>query len=221
MEISQFAFKLLLLFFPGIICVFTLDLLTIHYKREKTDFFLLAFVLGITSYFLYWGIIRLLCFIWPCAVSENVAFLATLTSSKVDFSYGEIAKVTIVAVVIGLILNVFSWEQWHLKIARKLNLTRKIGELDIWGHFFNREDIVWITIRDHKNDLIYDGWVQAFSDDSKEAELVLNDVSVYKNSTGQRLYQVGALYLSRNRNEISIECRTIPINEQVLWREKK
>ena len=75
--------------------------------------------------------------------------------------------------------------------------------------------------RDHSNDLILDGWVQAFSDDSKDAEILIRDVSVYKNSTGERLYQIGAMYLSRNRQDISIECRTIPVDDVVKWKEEK
>lgn len=78
-----------------------------------------------------------------------------------------------------------------------------------------------MTVRDHSNDLILDGWVQAFSDDSKDAEILLRDVSVYKNSTGERLYQVGAMYVSRNRQDISIECRTIPVDDVVKWKEEK
>lgn len=93
------------------------------------------------------------------------------------------------------------------------------GELDVWGYTLNLKEVVWVTVRDHKNDLIYDGWVQAFSDDSRDAEVLLRDVSVYKNSTGEKLYQVGGVYLSRNREDISIECRTLPIDEQVKWKE--
>jgi hypothetical protein len=85
----------------------------------------------------------------------------------------------------------------------------------------NVKEIEWVTVRDHSNDLILDGWVQAFSDDSKDAEILLRDVSVYKNSTGERLYQIGAMYLSRNRQDISIECRTIPVDDVVKWKEEK
>ncbi len=72
-------------------------------------------------------------------------------------------------------------------------------------------------MRDKEKDLIYDGWVQAFSDDSKDAELLLRDVSVYKNSTGEGLYQIGMMYISRNRDDIAIEIRTIPLTKSREW----
>lgn len=87
------------------------------------------------------------------------------------------------------------------------------------GLTFNIKEVVWVTVRDHKNDLVYDGWVQAFSNDSREAEMLLRDVSVYKNSNAERLYQVGALYVSRKSEDISIECRTIPVDDGIKWKE--
>ena len=105
------------------------------------------------------------------------------------------------------------------RFARFIGLTKTFGELDVWGYLMNMKEVVWVTVRDHKNDLIYDGWVQAFSDDSKDAEILLRDVSLYKNSTGEKLYQAGAVYISRNREDISIECRTLPIDERVKWKE--
>ncbi|MBF8276038.1 MAG: hypothetical protein HW390_1111 [Candidatus Brocadiaceae bacterium] len=85
----------------------------------------------------------------------------------------------------------------------------------------NIKGTVWVAVRDHKNNLIYDGWVQAFSDDSKDAELLLRDVSIYNNDSGECLYQVGAVYLSRKREDISIECRTLSIDPKIIWKEKK
>lgn len=65
--------------------------------------------------------------------------------------------------------------------------------------------------------MAYDGWVVAFSDDSKDAELLLRDVSVYQNSTGEPLYQVGMMYISRNREDIAIEIRTVPLTKDREW----
>jgi len=82
------------------------------------------------------------------------------------------------------------------------------------------KDVEWVTVRDHENDLIYDGWVQAFSDDSVDAELLLRDVSVYRNSTAEPLYQVGMMYVSRKRDDISLEFRTINLSKEIEWKDK-
>jgi len=54
---------------------------------------------------------------------------------------------------------------------------------------------------------MYDGWVKAFSDGSENAELLLGDVIVYQNSTRECLYEVEAIYLSLERDNIEIEFR--------------
>lgn len=220
MEISEFAFKLLLLFFPGILCAYLIDQLTVHRPREAFFFLLQSFVCGIACYFTYWAGVSLAG--WACSTftCPEVTFLRALTDGTLPFSFREIAFVSIVAVVIACIVSVASRFKVLNRCARKVGLTKKFGELDVWGYLLNMPEVAWVTVRDHKNDLIYDGWVQSFSDDSKDAELLLRDVSVYKNESGERLYQVGAVYLSRDREEISIECRTLPVDETVKWKEE-
>lgn len=221
MDISEFAFKLLLLFFPGLICAFLVDQLTVHRPRENFLFIIQSFVLGLLSYFSYWAILRIAAKIFPEKINPSLTFLRALTDSNTQYSFREIAYVTVCAVVIGLMFTFLSQHKVLNRVARNIGLTKKFGELDVWGFFMNVKEIEWVTVRDHANDLILDGWIQAFSDDSKDAEILLRDVSIYKNSTGEALYQVGAMYLSRNRQDISIECRTIEIDNQVKWREEE
>ena len=96
----------------------------------------------------------------------------------------------------------------HFRLFQKLKITKKFGEQDVWGFLMNSPSTEWITVRDTENNIMYDGWVKAFSDNSKEAELLLESVSVYKNDTGEHLYDVDAQYLSLNRDKISIEVRS-------------
>lgn len=219
MEITEFVFKLLLLFFPGIICAYLVDQLTIHRPREPFFFLLQSFTFGLASYFLYWAGAKIAGHCCPTLVNPHLAFLRTLTDSTAVFSFREIAYVSIVATILACMISVASRFKLLNRIAKWVGLTKKFGELDVWGYLLNMEQVAWVTVRDHKNDLVYDGWVQAFSDDSKDAELLLRDVTIYKNKTGKPLYQIGALYLSRNREDITIECRTLPIDDQVKWKE--
>ena len=220
MNISDFAFRLLLLFFPGIICTYIVDQLTVHRPREKFFFLLSSFVFGLMSYFEY----KLFYLIpghhfFPNYISAELLFLKALTDSTIKYSFEEIALVTICAIITAMLFSIGSRFKLLNKVAHTLRLSKQFGELDVWGYMLNIKEVNWVTVRDHANDLIYDGWVQAFSDDSKDAEMLLRDVSVYKNSTGEPLYQVGALYISRRREDISIECRTIPVDEMIKWKE--
>jgi len=220
MEVSEFGFKLLLLFFPGILCAHLIDQLTVHRPRETIFFLLQSFVCGIASYFTYWAGVKIVSQTFPKIACPDVTFLRALTDSSTRFSFREIALVSLLAVVIACFISLASRFKLLNRVARKCGLTKKFGELDVWGYMLNMPEVVWVTLRDHKNNLIYDGWVQSFSDDSADAELLLRDVSVYKNDTGEQLYQVGAVYICRSREDISIECRTLPVDSNVEWKKE-
>lgn len=214
MEISEFTFKLMLLFLPGIICAYIVNELTAQRNRAPFVFTVQSFVFALISYFSFWVLVHALS-LWKPELKTSLHFLSALSDPQKSFSLGEIVKVSVWAVLIGL---AFAWAEQNKflnRCARRACITKKFGEKDVWGYFFNSPEIEWVTVRDHTNDLIYDGWVQAFSDDSEGAEILLRDVSVYRNSTRESLYQVGALYLAKNRENISIECRTIPVSDIV------
>jgi hypothetical protein len=215
MNISEFAFKLLLLFTPGVFCAFVVDRLTTHPPKEPFFFLLKAFLYGLCTYFFYWGVIHILSIV-KIVGHPDVFFVKALVDGKANLSIFEIFFVSLSAVPVALIITFFSQRNFLTRIGYFLRITKQIGNADIWGYTFNLKEIEWVTVRDHVNDLIFDGWVKAFSDDSKNAELLLRDVTVYKNSSGKLLYQVGALYISRDRNNISIEFRTIPVSKTVL-----
>ena len=81
----------------------------------------------------------------------------------------------------------------------------------VWEFLFNSDLPEWVTVRDLKNDLAYEGWVHAFSDTCEPNELFLRDVKVIRNSTGDELYSIGGLYLSRERAELTIELPAIEL----------
>jgi len=219
MDISEFGFRLLLLFLPGILCAYIVDSLTVHSPRQPFCFLLRSFVLGAFSYLIYWAVITLGVAIVPQIFPAGIIFDKALTDPKVQVSFKEIIYACGSAVFLGGFLTLASRHKWGNRLARWIGLTKKFGELDVWGYMLNSADVEWVTVRDHANDLVFDGWVQAFSDNSRDAELLLRDVSVYRNSTGERLYQLGLLYVSRERETISIECRAVPIDDRVLWKE--
>jgi len=142
-----------------------------------------------------------------------------LFDSEQDIVYTEIFCGCVAAVVLGIGITYISTFKLHTHLAHKIKMTKKFGELDVWGYTFNSKNIEYVTVRDHKNNLVYDGWVQSFSDDSENAELLLRDVSIYTNDTIERLYQVGAIYLSLNKEDIAIEFRDIEINKEIIWKD--
>jgi hypothetical protein len=206
MQASELAVRLLLLFFPGVICAYIVDALTIHRPRTQFYFFLDSLVLGFACYFLYWAMLRLLA--WCGGHPPEFVFLRALTDGKTPVAFREVAWATLTAGVLGLGVTFTSSRKLHFQLARGLGITKKFGELDVWGFVFNSPKVEWATVRDYSRNLAYDGWVQLFSDDSQNAELLLQDVQVYKNDSGEKLYDVSSLYLALERNSISIEFRS-------------
>ncbi len=216
MEISDLTVRILFLFLPGIICSVIVDIFTVHRPKDVFHYLLESFIYGVLSYFIYWLWLKL-----PFTENKPMNFMYALFDNNKVIVYKEIFCGCIAAVLLGISITYISTYKLHTRLAHRIKMTKKFGELDVWGYTFNSKNIEYVTVRDHKNNLVYDGWVQSFSDDSKNAELLLRDVSIYKNDTAEQLYQIGAIYLSLNKEDIAIEFRDIEIDKEKICRNDK
>lgn len=203
MNISEFAFNLLLIFFPGIICAYMVDMFTIHKERSQFQFVMHAFLLGFASYLIY----GLALYSWSPNAVNNITFLNALSGSSTKIPLREILKACGVATGLAVVIIIVNTHKLHFRLFKKLKITKKFGDQDVWGFLMNSPGTEWITVRDLEHNVMYDGWVKAFSDNAREAELLMEDVSVYRNDSGDHLYDVDAQYLSLKRDKISIEIR--------------
>jgi hypothetical protein len=76
---------------------------------------------------------------------------------------------------------------------------------------FNAEQpkVKYAHVRDYANEVIYAGYVVAYSERMDLRELALVDVCVY-NSAAEHLYAVPRLYLARPISDITLE---FPVSE--------
>ena len=95
------------------------------------------------------------------------------------------------------------------KVARKFNVSKKYGDVDVWSYVMNMEKQEWFIVRDLQYDIMYEGWIQVFSDSTENDELFMRDVKVYRNSTGDALYETPGLYLPRKREGLTIEMPSL------------
>lgn len=95
------------------------------------------------------------------------------------------------------------------RLGQKIRATNRYGDEDVWHFFQNAPDDQknhgWVIVRDLKADLAYVCFISTWSDSGTEREVVLSDVSVYSNTTGDYLYDAKHIYLSRNRDDLMIE----------------
>jgi hypothetical protein len=208
MEISELTIRVLLLFFPGIICAILVDSVTIHDKRNSAFFLIYSFVYGIGSYLLLAPLPQLCglmgSFLKPFSDCE-VSFFSALFDSNIKINWKEIMAASIMAIIEAFIISGIITHGLVNRIARRFRVSRKSGKLDVWHFSFDSPDVRWVVVRDIAHDLVFEGWVQGFSDTARNPELLMREVRIYRNSTGEQLYEVGGLYISRDQKDITIE----------------
>jgi len=95
MEISEFTLRLPLLFFPGIVCAYLVDALTIHRPRQPVFFLLQSFVLGLGSYFAYWTVCTALRHFFPTKWTMDVIILRALVDKTMAVSLPGVQRMNI------------------------------------------------------------------------------------------------------------------------------
>ena len=213
MEFSEFAFRVILLFLPGIICGSIVDALTVHRRRRPFGIILRALVFGMGAYYLYGGLMLAAHGKW--IVPHRMMFFRALQDKQVPLPFNEIAVVCAFACLEGFAFAFVSNRKWSYRLAGRMGLTRESGHLDVWESVLYTNEAVYATVRDQKHDLVYDGWIDEFSDDGEKRELLLRDVRVSRNSDSMLLYGVGAIYLAFKKNEqITLEFPGVALTEE-------
>lgn len=221
LEFSELTIKILLLFFPGIIVTLIIDKLTERDEEPTIKFFIRSFVYGLVSYFTLYIIVAIInvflvllkdkiCNCNTEVYQFKLNFLDCLINGNKDINYIEIIVASIISVLVALVASYIENENLIYKLANKLRISNKFGDLDVWSHIFNGlEKDTWIVIRDYDKQLVYVGWANAFSSDHKESELLLKDVIVYNNYNGQEIYTADAIYFSNLSGNIRIEFKKV------------
>jgi len=206
MEISAFVFKILILFFPGILCSYIVENFTEHKEWSKFQFLINSYVFGFSSYIIYWIFLNLIIYCFSCE-ENNVAFVKAITNKGYPINYSEVLWASLIAIFLGLLLTTLSTYKLHFRLIHTLKISNKFGEQDVWEYLMNSNRTEYVTVRDLNYNLMYDGWIQAFSGNSTEPELLLGDVKVYTNEDAVHLYDVSSQYLKLDSNCIVIEIR--------------
>ena len=208
MEISSVTLRVLLLFFPGVLCALALDALTVHRERTPVQFLTHAFALGMGSYLSLYSLRDA-----AAAVAEwlrlrqprDVVFFDALLNDGVRIAWGEIALSAGVGLMLVAVLAASLNRKLFARGAYHLGISRKSGDLDVWGLLFNSDSAGTVLVRDAAEDRAYHGSVEAVSETADRAELLLRDVTVYTNSTSKKLYEAGRVYLARDPRSVVIE----------------
>ena len=206
MEITEFTIQIIILGIPGILCYFIASKLVGKIGKDKFDVFLAIFLFSILSYFLY-GIGTEVFNLLACSNTSN-NILTKLLSNQKNINASDILFATVSSFFLALIVSYLYNFGVLNKIARLIRATKRYGDEDVWHYFqniYSPKITDWFVIRNLKADLMYQGNVTAYSETEKDRELLIKDVDVYKNSTGEYMYSADEAYISIDRNDITIE----------------
>lgn len=208
MELSALTLRVVLLFFPGVVCALIVRALTNRRERATPEFLIDAFVFGIGTY-LVLASLRSACAAiairadWPRPPA--ITFFDVLTNDGAGISWGEIGLSALVAILLGAVVAAIGNHHLLYRTAGRLGISRKFGDPDVWSYFLNSPDTLWVAVRDVATDTVYEGVVEAFSDTGETPELLLRTVKVSHHSTDTKLYECDRVYLSRDRGSLIVE----------------
>lgn len=186
------------LFLPGIVCHLLVRQLKGSKEKKDWEHFLNILIYSLASYCVLGMLLNV-------TGKGRLVFWDAISTETAVLQWKEIVYASIVATVLAFVISGFYTYKLVNKVGRFLQITRRYGDEDVWDFFHNMHEVEWTVVRDHKLDLAYFGWIHLFSDSERERELLLRDVSVQDNATGKYLYDVEALYLSRDKYDLTIE----------------
>jgi hypothetical protein len=219
-KVDELGLKILYLLIPGIIALGIVK--SLGPKRPRTDLEsgLQIFIYGIVCYLIA-GFLEGI-YLWK--YSSSAGFWATVGSqslglatlnSDTGLGSGQILFATFIAIIVGMAISKLQTHSIPHRILRKLKLTDRTNEVDIWEFTLNSPNIdKWVTVRHHDNGKIYQGSVRGYSNGGDERELLLGDVVVFVvPPEGNQLLEVDrvpVLYLGLDRKNAVVEFRDDP-----------
>jgi MFS family permease len=202
--VNELTVRLALLFLPGIICALFVEKLVPTSAWSTARLALYALVLGLACYLTYGFADAAFGRRWP----PSVDLLKSLADNRgLDFT--EIFLATAAAPFVGFAVSLAMNSHWLNRLAKAIHVSNKFGDIDVWALTFNSSDVTgaWVVVRDFDRDLAFEGWVDAFAETYDVNELLLRDVRVYQSSTSKFLYEVGSVYVTRPKDDLTIEFR--------------
>lgn len=177
MEISAVTLTLLLLFFPGIVASQLFDSPSTH-RATAT---------GLST--------------------GATTVLAGLLTPGEEMDFVAIASSTGIGIVLSILAAKAYNDKWLERLASAARVSKKFGDQDVWSYMHNSGGFEWVTVRDWSKGVAYQGWVEAFSETSKDCEMLLRNVAVSSLGDGKELYRLKALYVARGPRSLTLEIQ--------------
>src|ERR1043165_2856370 len=207
MGLSDLLIRIVFLVSPGIITSLLYRHIRGKTQRRDWEDFLEIFLFSLVDYALYDVLALTLNKIFGLSFDLTI-FTEFLKVSEPVYGL-RIVYAALIGIPIAFAASYMEEYKIIHKFARWAKATKRLGDEDLWDYLNRSPDIKWVYVHDHKHDLYYYGWIQAWSDPYKEREILLREVDVFKNSTAEFLYKTDVLYLSRSSADLPIAANLI------------
>jgi hypothetical protein len=207
-DLSKAFIGLIFIFLPGIVAILVSERLTEHPERKGYELFVLALVLGCVAHLAY-SALAYLSLALPASLrlEEDRWIELMLDDRRVQIQSRVVAGTAVIGVALGFFVVYAANHSWLHRLAHRLRVSRRFADRDVWGYLMNSGTVGWLVVRDHAKNLMYQGYLTAFSTTEDPRELILADVSVYENSSGVKLYDAASVYLSLDKADIAVELQ--------------
>jgi hypothetical protein len=202
MKIDLLLVQFAIIFLPGLIWAGLDSRYALKSKPSEFQYVLRAFLFGMASYAVTFGIYAVLR--WPFSLAD---FSATATNGVFTPEiFKEIASATLIGLVLAILWLYASNYKVDTRFLQGIGATKKYGDEDVWDYTFNSPiaAVEYVHLRDFANKIVYSGWVKEFSETEKLRELVLRDAQIH-DFEGNLLFETPLVYLARSPENVHVE----------------
>ncbi|MDK9722612.1 MAG: DUF6338 family protein [Rhodospirillales bacterium] len=198
-KIDIAVFQSALIFFPGIIWALMHRAFCEKERGSEFYFILNCFVFGVATYVITFSLYDAFGHLHPVA-----RFFADGQTPASVFSFTDLLVTSGVAIVLGLLWTYGATYKPQYWFMQKIKASKKYGNEDVWDLTFNSPSVKYVNVRDFNKQLVYAGWVKAFSESGKLREILISKAQIY-NFDGELLYEMPLVYIARGSDDIHIE----------------
>ncbi len=199
---NSLAVSIVVILFPGIIAAIIADKIAVHSKPWGSfKYSIYSFVFGAWCYFAlqvaFWVVCGLHRLKNPGQPWIDLDLWSMISATKPRVEVREVLLACfaspLVAVIAALAIN----RKLLTKYARRLNISSKYGDENLFSFYLNSKEVDWVYLRDPENGLTYEGRVVSYCENDVMQEIVLSDVRVYSYEDSTLLYEVPSVYLAK------------------------
>jgi hypothetical protein len=205
--VSELSIKIALLFLPGFLAYAIVDKLTFHQKHETYHMLLYSYILGLISYFLYYLVTIGFNFFGH---QLDFVFAKSISEGKWHLSFAEILWVSGISIGVAIGAVKFINSGCLYKPFLKCKFTKKCSSDDAWLSSMHKGWNPYVEIEDLKNQVIYIGWIENFSEYAQHREVLLRDVVIKKPDS---IEKTPAIYLTL-QEDVTLKFLLAPYYEE-------